>query len=254
MVIKAEPKLFAVTLLETSVSLKRPHKKLLLKSGAGFFYQNRKGRLFVITNRHVVYDKKHDYVPDEIRFYVRPDRNHLSKVLSIPIPLWIEGNRIWRHSESYKAADIVAIPIPDDSLDGCMNSKFTDEDMVDAPKPILYGTDIPIGLSVLTLGFPLGFYDDMNHLPIARAGNIATWPWLNFGRKPCFLIDARLHEGMSGSPVISAPGSLLNKKKTGTKGSVRLLGVFSSEWGMENEWLGLNTVWHADIIREITEG
>ena len=110
----------------------------------------------------------------------------------------------------------------------------------------------------MVLGYPLDFYDELNHFPIARSAGVATWPWFGFDRKPCFLIDARLHPGMSGSPVLSSPGSIIgrstkstSKSTSKTEQEVFLLGIFSAEMHVQWEPLGLNVVWHASIIEDI---
>jgi len=92
---------------------------------------------------------------------------------------------------------------------------------------------------------------------MARAATVATWPWLNFEGKPCFLVDARLHPGMSGSPVISSTGTIkMVRDSPGAEGVAvstesYLLGILSDERTPWGELLGLNTVWHASIIKEM---
>lgn len=64
---------------------------------------------------------------------------------------------------------------------------------------------------------------------------------------------------MSGSPVVTSPetiseGTSSQDVKTAIRDKeVCLLGVFSAEWGVEGEPLGLNTVWPADEIPRVIE-
>jgi hypothetical protein len=55
--------------------------------------------------------------------------------------------------------------------------------------------------TVTFIGYPNGLYDDANHTPITRQGTTATPIHLDWGGTPCFLIDASVFPGSSGSPV-----------------------------------------------------
>ncbi len=56
-------------------------------------------------------------------------------------------------------------------------------------------------MDVTFVGYPDGLSDQMNNLPIARAGKIASHPRIDFNGKPEYLIDAQVFPGSSGSPV-----------------------------------------------------
>ena len=207
-----------------------------------------------------MYDEESHLFPDKLRLYLHSDKEHLSKTKDIDLKLWGRtGKRLWEHSHSYPAADVVALEIPIEAMAGCFFFTFSREDILDDPGS-LPGRDISLGLQALVLGYPLDFYDRMNHFPMARMASVATWPWFNFDRKPCFLIDARLHPGMSGNPVISSPGTIHKKSESPgisvskTDQETYLLGIFSAEWESHGEPLGLNIVWHANIIEDIVGG
>ena len=55
--------------------------------------------------------------------------------------------------------------------------------------------------SVTFIGYPSSIYDQHNKMPIIRQGITATPIWNNFGGEECFLIDAGVFPGSSGSPV-----------------------------------------------------
>ena len=122
---------------------------------------------------------------------------------------------------------------------------------------------------VLVVGYPRGFYDDVNLFPIVKSGIVASRWGVGFQGDPCFLIDAKLFPGSSGSVVISKPIDMVVKDgqvlvlKDDDK-AFALLGVFSSEPVAQtapvtvgdltiSQTLGydLGVVWYADLIEEI---
>lgn len=251
-----EAALFAIGRIEASSKDATTEVETSIATATGFLYRTDENRVFLITNRHVVFEKESDYYPDNIVFYAHKDRFELNTVQQIKLRLWTDdGKHTWQSSKRNPEADVVALEIPHNELDGCYVKYFTKSDILDHQSS-LPGRDIPLGLQSLIMGYPLDFYDEENHFPMARFASVATWPMLNFQRMPCFLIDANLHEGMSGGPVMSYPGSLLRSNKhihtsIAPNQNIYLLGIFSDEWGRPEDRLGLNTVWHANIIREI---
>ena len=113
-------------------------------------------------------------------------------------------------------------------------------------------TAAEVGLPLLLVGFPLGFHDTLHHLPVARHAIIASSFGLRFQGQGCFLTDARAHRGMSGAPVV------LRSSEAGAALPWKLLGVHSSRFDMGNrdraqdESLGLNAAWYADILMTLT--
>lgn len=66
--------------------------------------------------------------------------------------------------------------------------------------PINYEKVFP-GSSVLFVGYPSGFYDTHNNLPLVRKGTLSSVPSVNFKGKAELVIDAEVFPGSSGSPV-----------------------------------------------------
>ena len=96
---------------------------------------------------------------------------------------------------------------------------------------------------VAIIGYPLGFYDDVHNFPIKRSASIASPFRVGFRGEPYFLIDAILHKGISGSPVIIPRSGF----RPGTKTAIHtLLGVLSAR-----EKADLGVVWYYDLIQEI---
>lgn len=133
-----------------------------------------------------------------------------------------------------------------------------------------------IGHDVIVLGYPLGWHDSIHNLPVIRSGVISSAFLVPFCGHPYFLIDARLHQGTSGAPVLSKPSlhmiSLEKQSTTGWKYApshefqqqgMYLLGILSTSFDFpeerrplhmkeENKPLDLNAVYYASIIDEMT--
>jgi len=115
---------------------------------------------------------------------------------------------------------------------------------------------MPVGQNVLILGFPLGFHDTVHNLPIVRNATIASSFAHPFKGEPYFLTDARLHRGMSGSPVITQLRSM-EEHDANQEPKWWLLGVHSSSLDVsdrdpnQDEKLALNTTWYASLLSEM---
>lgn len=115
---------------------------------------------------------------------------------------------------------------------------------------------VEVGMSLLVVGFPLGFHDTLHHMPVMRQAMIASSFCLRFQGQGYFLTDARMHRGTSGAPVgmrATETDHLLGDLPW------KLLGVHSA--GLEvgtrdlrlDEALGLKFAWYADIRLTLTE-
>jgi hypothetical protein len=103
--------------------------------------------------------------------------------------------------------------------------------------------------SLAIIGYPLGFHDEIHNLPVYRKAMIASCYGVNFSGLPYFLIDANLHPGTSGSPVVNSHHTLF-KERDGKEGYA-LFGVHSAEHIVDQDPLGLNVVWYAYLLVEI---
>jgi len=118
---------------------------------------------------------------------------------------------------------------------------------------------IPIGQDALLIGYPRGFYDFDNNLPLIRNALVSSIYPVDFRGKPYFLIDARLHKGMSGSPPSNISHGIDGSTSFyGGSGTMHFIGINSANVYTDNpeadndeEPLGLSAVWHARSIPEI---
>jgi S1-C subfamily serine protease len=224
-----------------------------IATATGFFYGTAdRSQLFLITNRHVVIQEPQPgqseprLYPDHLVLRLHTNDKDLKQSEDLSVPLYANKQKLWREIDP--SIDVVAIDV---------------KSIVTAPKydiglfarENLLPSDIAvsIGDALVIIGYPLGLSDTLFNLPIAREGTVASTFPVPFLGKRFFLVDAKLHPGTSGSPVITRPSQFFLKggvPKFATKDGVTyLVGINSGSLGD----LNLNSVWFADIILELTK-
>lgn len=217
-----------------------------LTAASGFFFE-RDASLYLVTSRHVLHDEPSGHFPDRVEFVVHLDAVDLTRTAPVSVELYRGGRAKWHQAkDSGGEIDVAVLPVDRSSLPaGSTFHAF-------GPSHLLRSLEqVEIGRRLLVVGFPLGFFDTMHHLPVARHAVIASSFGVRFQGQGYFLTDSRLHRGASGAPVVTRDDSL---------GVVpwRLLGVHSARMDMGNrdlgqdETLGLNTAWYADILLTLT--
>ena len=219
----------------------------LLTGASGFFFA-RDERLFLVTSRHVVIDKPSKHFPSRIEIELHTDAGNLTQSTGLSVLLYRDGKSIWRQGrDAGGEIDVAVLEIDRSALpDGVCLECFTPEHL----QGQLH--DVEVGSSLLIVGFPLGFHDGLHHLPVVRQAAIASSFGLRFQGMGYFLTDARTHRGTSGAPVVM--------RAQGTCGTLpwKLLGVHSSRMDVgtrdlkQDESLGLNCAWYADILMTLT--
>jgi hypothetical protein len=219
----------------------------LLTAASSFFF-GREGRLYLITSRHVLHDPLSSHLPDRIELTLHTDIEQLAMAAVVSLPLYDRGTALWRQAEdSGGEIDVAVLPIEPGSLpQAALVECFTPDHLGDSLEAVEAGS------AVLVPGFPLGFFDTVHHLPVVRAGCVASSFGVRFQGKGYFLTDVRTHRGSSGSPVV--------QRRAGGTARLpwRLLGVHSSRMDMNDrdlnadESLGLNCAWYADVILTLT--
>lgn len=223
-----------------------------LTNATGFYFA-RGDRLFLVTSRHVMFDEPSGHFPDriEIELHTNPANNVESTGFSML--LYRDGKSMWRQGEdSAGEVDVAVLEIDRAALPSTASFKaFT-------PQHLLSHLDqVEVGSSLLVVGFPLGFHDTLNHMPVVRQAIIASSFGLRFQGKGYFLTDARTHRGTSGAPVVMRVDA--SSPELGDLPWM-LLGVHSArldvgERDLEvDEALGLNCAWYADILMTLTDG
>jgi hypothetical protein len=224
-----------------------------MTNASGFFFA-RGERRFLVTSRHVLSDAPSGHFPDRIEIDLHVDAENMAKAEQVSIPLYDAETREPRWRQGVDGAgevDVAALELAPDLLPPeAVYRAFT-------PAHLCGEFDkVEIGSSVLVVGFPLGFHDTLHHMPVARQGVVASSFGLRFQGQGYFLTDARTHRGASGAPVIARVPALEE-----AQGDLpwTLLGVHSARLDVgsrdlgQDEALGLNCAWYADILLALTE-
>jgi len=239
-----EPLLLAATQVSTF------EDQRLLTRASGFFFA-RDERLFVVTSRHVVIDKPSSHFPDRVEVELHLDDKNLTRSIGLSMPLYRDGKSLWLEGRDPGGdIDVAVLEVDRKALpDPVALYAFT-------PDHLQASLDeVEVGTPLLIVGFPLGFHDALHHLPVVRQAAIASSFGIRFQGQGYFLTDARTHRGTSGAPVVMRMAS------DGTDPLPwRLLGVHSARMDMgtrdlvQDESLGLNCAWYADVLMALTTG
>jgi len=221
----------------------------LLSEASGFFFE-RDERLFFVTSRHVLVDPPSGHHPDRIEIELHTDAQNLTQSAVMSVPLYRDGTAVWHEgSDAGGEIDVAVIELqrsalPPSLLLRCFGPAHLQGSL----------QDVEVGSALLIVGFPLGFHDTLHHLPVVRQASIASSFGLRFQGQGYFLTDGRTHRGTSGAPVV------MRDPDGDPQLPWKLLGVhsmrmdISSRDRQQDESLGLNCAWYADILMTLTAG
>ena len=250
-----------------------------VSQGTGFLYATTRGAtpdmVFLVTNYHVVTGNEPQSMTrgqgDRLQFYLHTSRDEPTSYFPVTIPLYTKtGEPIWIRSTQFPEADVVLVPIMPELYNGrgqlfVFSEAHTQIDMKVRP-----------ATQATLLGYPYGFFDTKNFLPVWKTGHLATEPAFDFQGEPVFLVDVSAFPGMSGAPVVAVSQGVyeneLGEMMTGVQR--KLLGVFSAmrmvktrptvdATGMTidagtaaspSDSLQLGYVWKAGLINDIARG
>ena len=221
-----------------------------LTSASGFFFE-RDGQLFLVTSRHVLFDGPSGHSPDRIEIDVHTDPRDLTQLATLSILLHRDGLAVWHQArDSGGEVDVATLPLDRSAMPaGCVVRPF-------GPQHLAAGFELfEVGDRLAIPGFPLGFFDTVHHLPVVRQASVASCYGIRFQGLGFFLTDARMHRGSSGSPVLARMDAISADQPRWC-----LLGVHSSRMDMatrdaaQDESLGLNCAWYADVLMTLTVG
>ena len=224
-----------------------------LTNATGFLFQ-REARLFLVTANHVVYDEASRHFPSRLVIEFHVDGRDMTRTVGFSMPLYDDGKSLWRGAlDGGGLVDVAVLEIDRAAMPANANYRaFTPGNIPGSD------SQIDVGSTLVTLGFPMGFHDALHHLPVARQAGLASSWGIRFQGNGYFLVDARTHRGISGAPVVMRMADA-DEDHSSARLPWRLLGVHSSklEAGSrdpkQDDALGLNAVWYADILLTLTQ-
>lgn len=246
----------------------------------GFFYididtlnSDTTENLYIVSNRHVFYP--HERIPDSIGFtlieYMSFD-SIASDARWVDFTLKKEELKDRILLSSNADIDVAVLDIDEDFPMTKLKGKYI------AKAYSIYSgnmeqniadTNPEIGDRVMILGFPSGFYDEMNKIPIAKSGMISSFYGRYFNGDPKFLVDSKLYKSFSGAIVLAEPkqvsvknGQIVYRKRK----ALVCLGIYSGERyvvsGKEEDdesirfnkmKMDLGNVWYPKVIQDIIQ-
>ncbi|WP_342246921.1 S1 family peptidase [Pseudomonas sp. OTU5201] len=223
----------------------------VLTNASGFFFM-RDERLFLVTSRHVLVDTPSRHFPDRLEIELHTDRDDMARACGFSVPLYRDGKSLWRQGrDTAGGVDVALIELERPALPSAMVYHAFTPTHLQTP-----GEPIEVGTALLVVGFPLGFHDSLHHMPVVRHAIVASSFGLRFQGQGYFLTDARTHRGTSGAPVVMrAPDECQGLGDL----PWMLLGVHSARLDLgsrdllQDEALGLNCTWYADILMTLSE-
>ena len=242
--------------------------RLALKEGEGPQWRTING-IWLVTNRHVLIprDGEEEIEPEAVTFHLRRFAGSGSLEWD---PVRLSPNDIERLARFHpeKSVDVATIDILEFMTERIKNSDQYGTYYGVSSENFSGKNNIHVEASsdVLVVGYPRGFYDEVNLFPIVKSGIIASRWGASFQGQPYFLIDAKLFPGSSGSVVLSKPIDFVVKEGQmmySEEKQFAFLGVFSGEpqvheVPMDFEDLtiirkhsfNLGVVWYAELVDE----
>jgi len=208
-----------------------------IATGTAFFFNipTPKGNVvFLVTNKHVVEGMQSSHLT-----FVK-NRGGIPLIgETITLPFEDFGSKWIMHPD--KDVDICLLPfspylnkIDREKTDGIY---FMYIDDARVPTETDYSENLDAIEEICFVGYPNNVYDTHNCLPVVRTGTVASLLSVDFEGRPCFLVDASVFPGSSGSPVfICKSGSWFHSRKKAIYSGDRFvfLGILSSVYTMND--------------------
>ena len=183
----------------------RNRRLVTAQTGTGFFFR-RSGRVFLITNWHVLTGRNPDdpfhmliqatESPVHIEVWM-PQKANQNHFVPEGIDLYSDGVPVWIEFNNGQRTDLAAIELP----------PMANAHVVAIQDFIEEGECVEVGNDVVVVGYPLGHYNGNVHATWKRA-MVATEPGIAISGKAQFYLDVAGRPGMSGSPVYATSTAL----------------------------------------------
>ncbi len=209
-----------------------------VSQGTGFYFARTvesQSVLFLVTNYHVLTGhapaEMKAPIGDNITFQFHKSATQTGDVHTVRLPLFTKQNTpIWITNESVPDADMAVLPVDAGFYKDC-DVRGISADWAASKLKLRPTSDVTL------IGYPYGYYDKTNALPIWKTGTIASEPSVDFEDKPLVVIDISAFPGMSGAPAVAISYGMYETEGGGTAvgGSRRFLGVYASMQMLKEE-------------------
>ena len=215
------------------------------------------GRVYLVTNKHVVKNQ----TECKIRFHKSESLDHSNKVgdfiHNFTNEEWVNG---WKfHSDD--DVDLAVFNLTETMATLHEQKQYIfyrclDANMIATKEK---AKEVIAMERIFFVGYPNAFRDELNNLPIARSGYLATPLYSDFEGKEAFLFDASVFEGSSGSPICIVNENFETYSDTMGNAKVNarciLAGVNASTFTRvrDSQYLDIGYAWKAHKILEILE-
>ncbi|HFG6897085.1 trypsin-like peptidase domain-containing protein [Acinetobacter baumannii] len=229
-------------------------------SGTAFLLSKNIGqltRIYLVSNKHVVKNQ----TECQIRFHKSESLNPENKIGDFIHHFsneeWINGWKFHNDDEVDLAVfDLTPTMAALNEQQQCIFFRSLNTNSIATKEK---NKEIIAMEKVFFVGYPNAFRDEINNLPIARSGYLATPLYTDFEGKETFLLDASIFEGSSGSPIFIVNENF--ETYTDTSGNAKinarciLVGVNSSTITRvrDKQYLNIGYAWKAYKILEIIE-
>ena len=232
-------------------------------SNATCFFSKQNGKIYLVTNWHVVSGKNADSfelldqwgaIPNIIRVYIPKEIGEgLIKYYDnsyMDVRLYDqEENKLWYEMKiGSRMIDVAVIPIQDPN-----GIYMTIEE---AEEPFNEEVRFDIASEIYIIGFPSG--NQTGYIPIWKKASVASEPELDMEDLPYYFADTATKSGMSGSPVVlykDRPVAIINQQAGAiSRHWTKLVGIYSGRIGANSETRNdaqLGRVWKVSVIKDI---
>jgi hypothetical protein len=178
---------------------KEAGKLIKVKStGTGFFFNlmlDNDTVLAIITNKHVVENR------ETTVFKFNRSVNAAPKYGDTVIVNIKNSSKLWVLHPTEDLALMPILPFVSSMIDRS-KAPFIKAYTEDLIPTLQEEKEMDALIDVVMIGYPKGFSDSINNVPVFRKGITATPFFLNYNNTPKFLVDIPIFSGSSGSPVL----------------------------------------------------
>lgn len=210
----------------------------------GFFYRYA-GEDYLITNKHVV-QHEHGVSPDFLRIFLKFKLDGDKETRPVKLKLFDDSNEPkWLLHPRKSDVDLAAVPVD-------VDLSTTETGYFSTKHHVPQNTNLNItGSDIIIMGIPGPIGPGESDRRIIRSGIVSSTFGDPFGGNPCFIVDATMYDGMSGSPVLLRPNSMFDSSDEETFSSdgfpIHLLGIHSGPIDQGNQY-GLHRAWYPNLL------